>query len=50
MYSAFIQGNFVNGIPAMLSSQAPLYLPEDLKAEISDEGRISQISFRDRHS
>eukprot|EP00434_Breviolum_minutum_P035511 symbB.v1.2.031437.t1/scaffold3650.1/size52688/1 len=25
------KSNFVNGIPAMLSSQAPLYLPEDLK-------------------
>ena len=29
----------MNGIPAMLSSQAPLYLPEDLKAEISHKGR-----------
>ena len=24
----------MNGIPAMLSSQAPLYLPEDLKAPL----------------
>ena len=33
----------MNGIPAMLSSQAPLYLPEDLKAEMSDEGRFLDL-------